>query len=156
VIPSSDLFAKRVAWWEENYLCRQKPSTQRTLRYHVRKYLRPKWSRHPVDCITAQTVNEWIGELSHLSPLSQKHIVTTLCLILGRWFGREKIHYASVKEEQEESVCYTPEEMGSIIAQAQGMWKVLFATAAETGARAGELYGLEVADIDFARNISPC
>ena len=28
VIPSSDLFAKRVAWWEENYLCRQKPSTQ--------------------------------------------------------------------------------------------------------------------------------
>jgi integrase len=41
--------------------------------------------------------------------------------------------------------------MGSIIDVAKGMWKVLFATAAETGARAGELYGLEVADIDFAR-----
>ncbi len=27
VIPTSDLFAKRVKWWEENYLCRQKPST---------------------------------------------------------------------------------------------------------------------------------
>src|SRR5882724_5819708 len=66
VIPSSDLFAKRVTWWEENYLCRQKPSTQRTLKYHVRKYLLPKWSRHPVDCITAKVVNEWIGELSHL------------------------------------------------------------------------------------------
>jgi integrase len=153
VIPSSDLFAKRVAWWEENYLCRQKPSTQRTLKYHVRKYLLPKWSRHPVDCIVAERVNEWIGELSHLSPMSQKHIVTTLCLILGRWFGRKKISYASVKEEQQEAVCYTPDEMGSIIAQAQGMWRVLFATAAETGARAGELYGLEVADIDFARNI---
>jgi integrase len=153
VIPSSDLFAKRVAWWEENYLCRQKPSTQRTLKYHVRKYLLPKWSRHPVDCITAERVNEWIGELSHLSPMSQKHIVTTLCLILGRWFGRKKISYASVKEEQQEAVCYTPEQMGCIISQAQGMWKVLFATAAETGARAGELYGLEVADIDFARSI---
>ena len=153
VIPSSDLFAKRVSWWEENYLCRQKPSTQRTLRYHVRKYLLPKWSRHPVDCITAERVNEWIGELLHLSPLSQKHIVTTLCLILGRWFGRKKIAYASVKEEQEEAVCYSPEDMGKIIAEAQGMWKVLFATAAETGARAGELYGLEVADIDFVRNI---
>jgi len=153
VIPSTDLFAKRVAWWEENYLCRQKPSTQRTMKYHVRKYLLPKWSRHPVDCITAERVNEWIGELSHLSPLSQKHIVSTLCLILGRQFGRKKITYMSVKEEQEEAVCYTPEEMGSIIAQAQGMWKVLFATAAETGARAGELHGLEVADIDFVRNI---
>jgi len=59
----------------------------------------------------------------------------------------------SVREEQEEAVCYTPEEMGRIIAQAQGMWRVLFATAAETGARAGELYGLEVADVDFVRNI---
>jgi hypothetical protein len=153
VIPSSDLFAKRVAWWEENYLCRQKPSTQRTMKYHVRKYLLPKWNRHPVDCITAKRVNEWIGELSHLSPMSQKHLVATLCLILGRQFGRKKIAYMSVREEQEESVCYTPEEMGSIISQAQGMWKVLFATAAETGARAGELYGLEVADIDFVRNI---
>jgi integrase len=80
-----------------------------------------------------------------------KHIVTTLCLILGRWFDRKKIHYASVKEEREESVCCTPDQMGSIIDVAKGMWKVLFATAAETGARAGELYGLEVADIDFAR-----
>jgi integrase len=33
------------------------------------------------------------------------------------------------------------------------MWKVLFATAAETGVRAGELYALEVQDIDFTRNI---
>jgi integrase len=33
------------------------------------------------------------------------------------------------------------------------MWKVLFATAAETGVRAGELFALEVQDIDFARNI---
>jgi integrase len=155
VIPSSDLFAKRVEWWQENYLKRQKLSTQRTMRYHVRKYLLPKWSRHPVDCIVADRVNEWIGdrELSHLSPMSQKHIVATLCLILGRQFGRKKITYMSVREEQEEAVCYTPEEMGSIIAQAQGTWRVLFATAAETGARAGELYGLEVADIDFARNI---
>jgi len=94
VIPSSDIFAKRVPWWEENYLSRQKPSTQRTMRYHVRKYLRPKWDRHPLDCITADKVNEWIGELSHLSPMSQKHVVATLCLILKRRFGRKKITYS--------------------------------------------------------------
>jgi integrase len=153
VIPSADIFAKRVAWWEENYLRRQKPSTQRTMNYHVRKYLLPKWSRNPLDSVTAERVNEWIGDLAHLSPMSQKHIVATLCLILGRQFGRKKITYMSAREEEEEAVCYTPEEMGSIISSAQGMWKVLFATASETGARAGELYGLDVADIDFARNI---
>jgi hypothetical protein len=79
VIPSSDLFAKRVTWWIENYLSRQNPSTQRTMHYHVRKYLLPKWEKHPVDCITAERVNEWIGE--HLGtavrqeedPLSRRH-----------------------------------------------------------------------------------
>jgi integrase len=38
--------------------------------------------------------------------------------------------------------------MSNIVSHAQGMWKVLFATAVETGTRAGE-----VADIDFVRNI---
>src|SRR5260370_34459054 len=34
VIPCSDIFAKRVEWWQENYLSHQKPATQRTMRYH--------------------------------------------------------------------------------------------------------------------------
>jgi Phage integrase family len=119
---------------------------------HVRKCQLPKWSRHPVDCITAQTVNEWIGELStcrhfHRSTLSPRSASSLEDGLEGR---KSTTHQS---KEQEESVCYTPEEMGSIIAQAQGMWKVLCATAAETAARAGELYWLEVADIDFARNI---
>lgn len=60
--------------------------------YHVPKYLLPKWEKYPADEITADKVNKWIGEpeLQHLSPTSLKHIVTTLCLILGRWFERAK------------------------------------------------------------------
>jgi len=46
-----------------------------------------------------------------------------------------------------------PEQMSEISGEAHGMWEVLFATAAETGARAGELYALEVKDIDFVRNL---
>jgi integrase len=155
LIPSSDLFAKRVQWWQENYLCRQKPSTQKTMAYHVAKYLLPKWAKHPVDEITADKVNEWLGEpeLSHLSPLSLRHIVATLSLILGRWFGRKKIHYPSDMREEIEAVCYTPEQMGQVVDAAEGMWKVLYATDTETGIRAGELYALEVKDIDFTRNL---
>ena len=155
VIPSTDIFAKRVTWWEQNYLSRQKPSTRKTMAYHLRKYLMPKWARYPVDEITANKVNEWIGEaeLRHLSPTSLKHLVTTLCLVLGKWYGRKKINYPSMIEEEQEPVCYTPDQMMLIVVEAQGMWKVLFATAAETGARAGELYALEVKDIDFARNL---
>ena len=155
VIPSTDLFGKRVNWWLDNYLARQKPSTRKTMSYHVRKYLLPKWKSFPLDEITADGVNEWIGEpeLHHLSPTSVKHIVTTLCLILGRWFGRKKINYPATLTEEKEPICYTPDQMCCIVKEAHGMWKVLYATATETGARAGELYALEVKDIDFARNI---
>jgi integrase len=153
VIPSADSVAKRIAWWEENYLSRQKPSTQRTMAYHVRKYLLPKWGKTPVDFVTSEKVNEWLGELQHLSPMSMKHIVATLCLILGRRFGRKVIHYPSQVEAQVDAVCYTPDQMSKIVADAKGMYRVLFATAAETGMRSGELYALEVPDIDFARCI---
>jgi integrase len=123
--------------------------------YHVAKYLLPKWARYPVDEITAGKVNEWLGEpqLSHLSPMSLRHIVATLSLILGRWFGRKKIHYPADMREEVEPPCFTPEQMSQIVDAAHGQWKVLFATDAETGARAGELYALEVKDIDFARNL---
>src|SRR5437879_2370392 len=84
VIPSSDCFAKRVAAWEQNYLLRMKPSSQKQFAHLVRKYLLPKWGRAPVDGITAEMVNEWIGELAHLSASSLKSIVGTLCSILGR------------------------------------------------------------------------
>lgn len=153
VMPSADSFAKRVSWWEENYLSRQKPSTQRTMAYHVRKYLLPKWAKFPVDGITANHVNEWIGELSHLSPMSLKHIVSTLCLILGQRYGRKKIHYPSPVQVEEEPVCFTPDVMDRIVATAKGKYQVLFTTAAETGMRAGEIYALEVTDIDFDRCI---
>src|SRR5207245_2882056 len=45
------------------------------------------------------------------------------------------------------------QEVAAIVATATGQYKTLFALAAETGMRAGELYGLQVEDIDFARNV---
>ena len=108
-MPSTDLFGKRVNWWLDNYLSRQEPSTRKTMSHHVRKYLLPKWKSFPVDEITADKVNEWIGEpeLHHLSPTSLKHIVTTLCLILGRWFGRKKVNYPATLTEEKESLSAT-------------------------------------------------
>ncbi len=154
-IPSGDSFAARVERWEQNYLVRMKPSNQSNMRYHLNAYLLPKWGTTPVDLITADKVNEWLGsdELRHLATATVRGIVTTLQLVLGVRFGTGKIHYRSTVEEEADARCFSSEEVAAIVAAATGQYKALFALAAETGMRAGELYGLQVEDIDFARNV---
>jgi hypothetical protein len=59
VIPSSDIFEKRVKKWKETYLaCQKTPIDAKTMAYHVRKYLLPTWEKYPVDEITRDKVNE--------------------------------------------------------------------------------------------------
>ena len=57
------------------------------------------------------------------------------------------------EDDELEPVCYTPEQMTQIVGASEEMWKGLYSTAAKTGVRAGELYALEVKDIDIARNV---
>lgn len=137
--------------WELSYLVRLKPSTQATMQWHVNKHLMPRWGDTPVDLIDAEKVNEWIGTLDKLSPVTIRGIVKTLQIVLGRSFGRGKIHYPSQVEEGDEVRCFTPLEISRILKSATGQYKLLFTLAAETGMRAGELYGLHAEDIDFGR-----
>jgi integrase len=104
-----------------------------------------------VEVITAEAVNEWVGssELAHLAPTTVKGIVKTLQTALGKKFGRGKISYPSNDEVETEPRCYLAEEVEKIVDAANGQYKVLFKLAAETGARAGELYALTVDDLLF-------
>jgi integrase len=151
VIPSSESFSKLVARWRESYLSRMKPSTQRTMNYHVNKYLLPQWAGHPVDAITAEFVNEWIGTLGHLAPVTLRGVVKTLQIVLGRAFEPKKIHFPSNVHARREAPCFTPEQMQRIVAGASEPYKTLFAVAGETGMRTGELYGLRAEDVDLGR-----
>src|SRR5262249_4344903 len=128
---------------------------QATMRYHLKLYLLPKWKDMPVESITAQRVNEWIGEpeLKHLASETVRGIVRTLQLALGVKFGKGSIHYPAQVDEEEEARCFSSEEITAILGATFGQNKVLFTLAAETGMRAGELYGLRVEDIDLMRNV---
>ncbi|HJY84353.1 MAG TPA: site-specific integrase [Candidatus Binatia bacterium] len=48
---------------------------------------------------------------------------------------------------------FTQEEIGRIVAAAEGQYKVLFHLAGASALRAGELFGLHVKDIDLARGL---
>lgn len=56
VIPATESLSEIVERWEVTYLSKRKPSTQATMRYHLDKYLSPKWGKTPVDHITAEAV----------------------------------------------------------------------------------------------------
>ena len=155
VIPSTESFAQRVQQWEQTYVVKRKPANQDLMRYHLKVYLVPRWGKTPVELIAAKAVNEWIvaPELEHLSPGTIKGIVTTLQLALGKRFARGAISYPSKLGVQDDPRCYTVEEVQKIVEAAGGQYKVLFKLAAETGARAGELYALTVDDLLFEHNV---
>jgi len=154
VIPSTESFARRVEQWQQTYVLKRKPSTQALFAYHL-TYLLERWGKTPVELITAQAVNEWISakELAHLSPVTIKGIVKTLQTALGKKFGRGAISYPSKDEVDDDPRCYLAEEVQKIVEAAKGQYKVLFKLAAETGARAGELYALTVDDLLFENNV---
>jgi integrase len=54
---------------------------------------------------------------------------------------------------EEEQRWFTPNEVRLIVEAAQGQYKVLFHLAAYGGLRSGELAGLHVQDLDFARGM---
>jgi len=153
VIPVSEAFEKRVERWRQTYLSRQKPSTQHTMDYHIDKYILPKWGKYPVDSIKEELVNEWLDSLKQLAPSTQRGIVKTLQMSLGKKFDRKLIHFPSNLEATREHPCHTPEQMQMIVNAAREPYKTLFAIATETGMRSGEIYGLHVEDVDMKRQL---
>lgn len=112
VIPFVLRFALKVEQWEQAYVAKRKPSTQDLIAYHL-TYLLPKWGKTPVELITAEAVNEWVGSppLAHLSPTTAKGIVKNLQTALGRKFGRGAVSYPSKDEADDDPRCYVAEEM---------------------------------------------
>jgi integrase len=152
-IPSALAFAQHVKQWEQSYVVRMKPSTQAAIRYHIDTYLLPRWGKTAVDFITAEKVNAWIGELGHLARETVRGIIATLQRALGVKFGKGNIHYPANVKATGDTRCYTAGEITAILSGSTGQYGALFTLAAETGMRAGELYGLQVEDIEFSRNV---
>src|SRR5260370_6279853 len=119
-IPSSLSFAQKVEQWEKNYVAKRKPSNQDLIHYHLKVYLLKKWGKTPVDLITPEAVDEWVGapELAHLAPATIKGIVRTLQLALGKKFGKA-ISYPSQGEVESDPRCYVAEEVQQIVETAK-------------------------------------
>jgi integrase len=117
---------------------------------HVDKYLLCRFGKLPVDAVDERQVQEFIAELNRtqLSPKSVRNIVGVLKLILGEKAWRDwnlSMPEIPVKEQR----YFTEDEMLRIVNAEKGQWRILFATLASTGLRAGEAFGLHVDDLDL-------
>ena len=129
---------------------------------HLDKYLIPRLGDVLLEQLTERRVQEFVADLSRaeyvvpnkkktrkkLSPKSVRNIVGVLKLVLGKKVWRD---WSIVLPEipRKEQRYFTEDEMRRIIEGSRGQWRVLFATLALTGLRAGEAFGLHVEDVDL-------
>lgn len=135
---------------------RLKPSTFRTLSSQVRAHLQPRLDNMDVSEIGDEQVSEIISDLASKGRSKSviKSTILALSMVVNRKFNvREQL--AALKslrpKKSRDTLWFTADEMRRIVATATGRYRVLFATAAGTGCRAGELYGLRVEDVNLER-----
>ena len=148
-------FLEHADWWEKNIQVMHQPSSRNSGHYIIQKHLRPRFGDMPVDSISSTIVQEWIAELQEggkLKPKSIKNIWKVLRLILGKQRVKDWM-IRLPKNPMKEQRWFTVEEMDRIIDAAWGQYKVVFRLARATGMRSGELFGLQVEDLDFDKAV---
>lgn len=155
-IPSTVNFEAHADDWLNTNLPRYKRSCRDTVEMLTRSYLIPAFGKLGLEAITGPAVNVWIGTVRLRdgrmpSKRTLKHLVVTLQVVLGRIFAKRDIKYPADARPKKKIYCPTDCQIAQIVAESEGVYKMLFAMAASTGMRCGELYGLLTEDIDFER-----
>jgi integrase len=152
-------FNQAVERFESEFLAAQKPSTRCTMSSEIRAHLRPAFQHMYVDKIRPTHVNKAVNfwREKGLSPKTIRNLLTTLGLVRRHVgldpFKRGEIILPKKVDASHEERYFSSKEMAAIIKQSSGIFKVLFAMAAGTGMRAGELFGLHVEDVDLEKGI---
>lgn len=159
-------FAERVEVWIQEtkashegdlQYVRLKPSTFRSMKSIAALHLKPRFAKRLEDDIRQEDADRLIDELALTgkSKITIKNIVVTLGIVLGRKFQtKEKIRSLKLlrlqpKQQRDGVPWLTGKQMSAIIAAAKNRrTRAVLATAAGTGCRAGELFGLRVEDFN--------
>ncbi len=156
-------FAEFVEVWQSRALALMKPSTQKAARAHLRIHLMPCFGRLRLDEVGSGHVQVLVTGMAEkgLSRHMILNVLSTLRSILKSaraWsylVGDFRVSDLVLPVERIRSVprFFTAEQAAAIIAAAEGPWRVMFAIAAMTGLRPGEVLGLSVDDLDFDHRV---
>lgn len=150
-------FAER---WKSEVLCQLKPSTQMAAEGHLRKHIIPQVGSFRLDELAAERQQQFITRLS--ATVSRKtllNILTTLSSMLGKaeaWgYVTATVNRKQLTLPRSERIrrrFFSAEEIRRIVAAAPEPLATICFLAATTGLREGEIFGLNVSDLDFERH----
>lgn len=154
-------FGEAAQRWQESQVAALRPSTQRAYGSHLRTHLLPRWHKRRLDSFTVDDVARLAEELR---VAGKKAWTIRGCLVVvGRvfdfasrrlgWAGSNPVRQLDRRErpasDQKERRVLTREELERLLAVAPEPHRLLFAFAAGTGARQGEVLGLVWRTLDL-------
>jgi integrase len=144
--------------WKENALSQQKPSSQKVAKSHLRFHLVKQFGRMRLDQIGQEDVQQFVSTIGkNLGRHTILNILGTLFSILK---AARQWSYVVTEIRQADLVIpssrpsrpgrfFTAENVIAILEKAEDPWRTIFAVAAMTGMRPGEVLGLSTEDLDF-------
>jgi integrase len=152
-------FAER---WKDQVQELLKPSTAKVMASHLRFHLVPAFGSMRLDEIGQEQVQVFVGRLAKgRSRHTILNVFGTLASVLKKarkWgFAVTGFQHADLvipcSKPSKPGRFFTAEQVRSILAIAEEPWRTIFALAAMTGARPGEVLGLSIDDLDFEQRL---
>jgi integrase len=152
-------FAER---WRNQVIDLLKPSTAKVIASHLRFHLLPEFGRMRLDEIGQEQVQSFIGKVA--KGRSRHTILNVLGSLASILKKAREWGYAVTGLQQRDLVIpyakpsmpgrfFTAEQIRSILELASEPWRTIFALAAMTGLRSGEVLGLSIDDLDFENRV---
>jgi integrase len=152
-------FAER---WKSEVLVQRKPSTIRAALAHLNNHILPQLGKLRMDELGKEQHQAFVTNLSR--KVSRKSVLNVLGTLSSMLTTARKWNYVceavkvgelALPDEgvKAEARFFTPEQVRQIITLAVEPFRTMFAVAAMTGLRAGELLGLQVEDLDFTSQL---
>ena len=148
-------FASR---WESLVLVQHKPSTQVTIRSHLRKHLVPFFGRWQMREIGPEEVQRFVSSVK-VGGKTAKNLFATMQMLWKSARAWSYVAHDAVsgvvlpKRHRVARRFFSVEEVQRILASAPEPCYTFYWLAVETGMRAGELCGLRVSDFDLERGL---
>jgi integrase len=151
-------FADFASKWESLVLTQHKPSTQATIRSHLRKHLIPFFGRWQMREIGPEEVQRFVSSVK-VSGKTAKNLFATIQML---WKSARVWGYVAhdavsdivlPKRHRVARRFFSVEEVQRILGSSSESYRTFYWLAVETGMRAGELCGLWVSDFDLERGL---